>query len=184
MTTFETLKTNFPVNWMTVLVGWEGLGMISPWPYDWEKSPPLLTLDEMYKHCYDAVGKTDDKEELRLMIDVLEFENKSPNRALVRSLIQPLARLHSNDATFELRKWRAIILGEVLGKLQNDGLNDWISIAEFWMYFGFPPDSPIEFQTFEKNKRSEEMYTDDNMNQLVVAHKAWLQREVQEIQKP
>ena len=47
MKTFDKLQNTFSINWSTILVGWEGLGMISPWPYDWEKFPPLLNIDEI-----------------------------------------------------------------------------------------------------------------------------------------
>lgn len=181
MKTFETLKTTFIINWTTVLVGWEGVGMIFHRSYDWEKFPPLLTWDEIYRYCYDIIAKRNDKEELNLIVTLLEFENKSPDRALVRSLLQPLARLYPNDVTLELRKWRAITLGETLEQLSNDPLYDWISIAEFWMLFGFPPDSPIEFQCYTKNVQSNESYTIDNIKHLVDAHRTWLKKEIDEL---
>ena len=181
MNTFETLKSSFSVNWGTIFVGWEGLGNFSP--FRWEDFPPLLTLDEVYEYCYDAIAKTDSKEEISLIIDLLEFENRSPDRALVRSLLQPLAKLVPNETAFELRKWRVIMLDEILAQLKNNVVDDLAALSEFWMYFGFPPDSPMKFQGIDNNICPEEFYTDENHKQAVAANKVWVQREKQEIKQ-
>jgi len=181
MSKFESLKNKFSVNWTTILVGWEGLGTISPWPNDWEKYPTLINLNEVYEHCYNAFNKKLNNDESNLIFNLLAFENKPAERALIRSLLQPLAELHSNETSFELRKWRVIMLGEVLEQLSNDPLYDWLSISEFWMYFGHPKDSPIEYQNFGKNIKPKITYTKNNMGQLVEAHKAWIQDEISNI---
>jgi len=183
MKTFETLKNNFSVNWTTILIGWEGLGMISLSPCDWEKSPPLLTLAEMYEHCYDALAKTDNKREISLIIDLLDLEGKPAERALIRSLLLPLANLRNEDTVFELRKWRVITLCEALEQLKGDVVDDLVHLSEFWMYFGFPPDSPMEFQSVGNNIRPEDFYTDENHKRVIVANKTWAQKELQKLKQ-
>ena len=183
MKTFDNLKSNFPVNWTTILVGWEGLGMISPWPDKWETFPPLLTFEEVCEFCYDRIAKPDDMKKQRLILNVLEFENKPVERALVRYLIKPLSDLEHGDTIFELRKWRVIMLGEVLEKLKNDTVYDLVALSEFWQSFGFQSDSPMEFQGVGNNIRPEDYYTDENMKQSVITNREWLQREMENIKQ-
>jgi Uncharacterized protein conserved in bacteria (DUF2247). len=181
MKTFERLKHEFPVNWTTILVGWEGLGIISPWPDEWEKFPPLLGFDDVCKHCCDVLATTNDSMEIDLIIDVLAFENKNPERALIRHLLTSLSALKKHDKKFELRKWRVIMLGETLNKLQKDPLNDVLAINEFWMYFRHPQNSPMKIEGIELNKYPEEFGTDSHLVRTVDANKKWLKKEMREI---
>ena len=180
MSTFETLKTIFRVNWTTILVGWEGLGRISPWPDRWETFPPLLTFEEVCKYCYDAIANTNDTNEISFILDVLDFEKKEPEHALVRYLIKPLSDSEHGDTAFELRKWRAILLSEVLEGLQGDALPDSLKIGEFWLYCGFPSDSPMKQPDLD-NMCPEEYGTEEYIKRVVSANKVWLQKEMQEI---
>ena len=181
MSIFIKLKNIFSVNWTTILVGWEGLGVFSP--FKWEDFPPLLTLDEVYEYCYEAIGKTDDTTEIGLIINALEFEKKTVERAFIRLLLQSLADLHHVDKVLELRKWRVILCAETLEKLQNEMTDDLASLKEFWMCFGFPKDSPMEYQGVGNNIRPEDFYTYANHKKVVSAHKTWVQNETQEIKK-
>ena len=180
MKTFEILKNNFPVNWTTVLVGWEGLGIISPWPDKWIESSPLLTVNEVYEFCYDRISKTSDAKEISLILEMLEFEKKGPDREFIGYLLTPLSELYNGDKTFEIRKWRAVMLGELLERLQGDALSDSLEIGEFWMYYGFPPDSPMKHSDID-NVRSDEYGSKKYINRVITINKEWLQNEIQTI---
>lgn len=56
MSRFDTLKTLFQYNWNTVLTGWRGVDVYSPWLNDWARFPPLLTEAEILDYCYEVVA--------------------------------------------------------------------------------------------------------------------------------
>jgi len=176
MKTFEKLKNNFPINWTTVLVGWEGLGMISPWPDKWNKSSPLLTINEIYEFCYEIIGKTNNSKEINLIVEILEFEKKDPDRELVRCLLTPLSELYNGDKTFEIRKWRAVMLSELLEQLHGDALDNSLQIGEFWMYYGFLLDNPMKHPDID-NVSSNEYGSKKYINRVIAINKKWLQNE-------
>ena len=66
MTDFKRLEQLFVCDWATVYVGWQGTGVYSPWPEDWEMFPPLLTVDELYEFCERAVGWVEDESQVRI----------------------------------------------------------------------------------------------------------------------
>jgi len=181
MSTFEKLKNTFSVNWTTILVGWEGLGIISLLRL--EDFPPLLTLEEVFEYVYESIAENHDKKEMDLILDFLPFEQKEPDRALVQHFLTQLSEWHHGNKAFELRKWRAIVLDDVLGQLQGGALYDLISLLEFWQEFGFPSDCPMVFQGIGNNIRPEEYYTDENLKKSIIANKNWLQKEMQELKQ-
>jgi hypothetical protein len=107
MTEFDVLKNLFSYDWATVFVGWRGVGVYSPWPYDWERFPSLLTKEEILDFCDEKI--VNEKEEFQVLttelIEELCDETHTRCSVLVR-LASLCGDLDFVKADVEMRKWR------------------------------------------------------------------------------
>src|SRR5579862_506926 len=146
MSTFAELRAAFGVNWTTVLVGWNGLGVLSPWPGRWTEFPPLLSADEVAAYADEMLTSSADPTEQDLIVKLLSLNPRTESRETVKDILSRLSDLDGSDPAIELRKWRLVILEQVLKEMPHDALYGLMALTEFWQSFGFPSDSPHEVQ--------------------------------------
>lgn len=183
MSTFEQLRAMFDVNWTTVIIGWNGLGVLSPWPDRWREFPPLLTIDEIEAYCDEKLAASSDHAEQDLIVAVLSSDLQNETREAVKEFLVPLSALSKGNPDIELRKWRLVLLEETLVNMPKDALYGLITLTEFWLSFGFPSDSPHEVQGKGNTISPSEYYRQDNLDRLVAHHRAWIEKERTAIQK-
>jgi hypothetical protein len=178
MTTFEKLRQTFIVNWTTVLVGWKGLGVYSPWPNRRGDFPPLLSVSEIAAYADERLVSASDPTEIDLLEELLSLNLQGESRETIESLLDRLSDLDRRDPTVELRKWRVVRLEELLETMPKDALYGLIALTEFWQEFGFPSDSPHEVQGRENTTAPEAYYQQENLDRILSRHMAWVKDEI------
>ena len=138
MTDFKRLEQLFVCDWATVYVGWQGTGVYSPWPEDWEKFPPLLTVDELYEFCERAVGWVEDESQVRIAELMEELCLAKCSRVSILTSLANLARSCDGIVTdLELRKWRcARLMNIITGSHASDVFTCAREIDETLVEFG------------------------------------------------
>ncbi len=104
-------------------------------------------------------------------------ELQRQTREEIKDLLQRLSQLDGGDPQIELRKWRLVLLEEVLASMPKDALYGLIALTEFWQDFGFPSDSPHVVQGRGNNITPPEYYQEENLQRLVNCHRTWIENE-------
>ena len=177
MSAFEKIKVTFDTNWTTVLVGWNGLGVLSPWPGRWVEFSPLISPDEIAAYAEERLAFSSSSIEQELIVGLLSSNLRTESRETVKVLLIPLSDLSSADPGIELRKWRLILLEDVLANMPKDPTYGLLALSEFWQQFGFPSDSPHEVQGRGNEINPSEYYQAANLQQLLDRHRVWIQQE-------
>jgi len=165
------------VNWTTVLVGWKGLGVFSPWPAHSADFPPLLSADELAAYSSERLASSSSAAEDDLVARLLSLDLHTESRETITEHLAPLSDLCGCASSRELRKWQVILLEDLLDHIPSDPLYGLIALTEFWQGFGFPPDSPHEVQGKGNTLSPDDYYQEDNYHKLVSRHKAWVEQE-------
>jgi len=177
MTGFERLKTSFDVNWTTVLVGWTGLGVLSPWPDRWLEFPSLISPREVATYADEQLMTVQNAVKLEAIIRLLDLNLEQEHREAIKGQLAVLSDLDGRDKEWELRKWRAVLLEELLEHIPQDPLCGLLAFSEFWQNFGFPSDSPHQVQGRDNTKDATVYYEDDNFRRTFAEHQRWLAAE-------
>ncbi len=177
MSPFARLGKQFAVNWTTILVGWKGLGVFSPWPARSAEFPPLLSADELAAYANECLASSSDVAEDDLVVSLLSLDLHTESRETITEHLARLSDLHGCDPSREVRKWRVVLLEDLLGNIPSGPLYGLIALTEFWQNFGFPPDSPHEVQGKGNTVSPADYYQESNYQKLVSRHKAWIEQE-------
>ena len=157
------IEKQLKLNWVTILIGWEGPG----------KYTPQLIPKDIIEFATELVTNEDNQPESVWILagtsenDVTEVEN----------LISQLAQSETVDRETELRKWRAILVEDALNNLSDDPLYGLIGLTEVWGNFDYPTDSPHSVQGVNNSLSPQEYYTQDNYNHIIELHRAWIENE-------
>jgi len=182
MSAFEKIRAAFDANWTTVLVAWTGLGPLSPWPDRWVEFPPLISTDDIAAYADERLASSDPVEQV-LIVALVSSDLRSESRETIKELLTPLSGLGGGDPDIELRKWRLVLLEEVLVNMPKDALHGLMALTEFWQSFGFPSDSPHDVQGRGNTTSPSEYYQQDNLHRLVARHRAWIEDEKAALKK-
>ena len=177
MSAFANLQAWFDANWTTVLVGWNGLGFLSPWPDRWTEFPPLLSADEISSYAEERLASCSNPTEQKLIVELLSLDLRTESRQTLSALLERLSAFDRGDPAFELKKWRVALLEQVLENLPEEPLYGLMAFTEFWQDFGYPPDSPHEVQGRGNTISPADYYQQENLNRLVVRHRAWIENQ-------
>lgn len=183
MSVFANLQVGFDVNWTTMFVGWNGLGTFSPWPDRRDEFPPLFSASELACFADERLATYSDVAEDDLIVKLLWLDLPNERRETIRGLLKHLADLGEGDPVFELRKWRLVLLEDLLENIPSDALNGLIALTEFWQSVGFPMESPHEVQGRGNEVTPYEYYQDRNLKRLLDRHRSWVQEERTAINK-
>lgn len=93
-------------------------------------------------------------------------------------LLHHLAVLEGSPPAFETRKWRVVLLEELLSRLPTDPTDALIELSEFWSAFDYPPDSPHIDQARDTGLTPIQYYTQDMFATSLNAHRAWIESEL------
>ena len=182
MSPFVKLKSEFEVTWTTLLVGWKGLGGLSAWPNKPASFPTLLSRDEISAFTADKLQSSSNPAEQGLILRMLASDLATESRETVEKWLSELSEENGSDPLIELRKWRLVLLEQLLDNIPGDALYGLIALTEFWQNFGFPPDSPHEVQGRGNAISPSEYYQTDHLKHALSLHRAWIMREKSDIQ--
>src|SRR5215475_1063475 len=174
---FAKIKAAFDVNWTSVLVGWEGLWRLSPRPRRWTEFPPLISTGEITSYAEKRLEASADRREQRMIIELMTVDLGRLTREEIRDMLESLSGLDGGDPAMELRKWRLVLLEQVLEGISNDPVYGLIALSEFWQEFGRPPDSPHEAQGVGNHITPSEYYRQENLDRLLARHREWIETE-------
>lgn len=153
-----------PVNWKTVLAGWDG-------PSGNERQIDTAQVIEFASRELGESPKMSTGEVLALAsLDTEELDE-------VDRLLRDLAHQDRSSGELEVRKWRLLMLYDLLDALPQDPLYAWLALAEFWHSFGNPNDAPAILDDFERQDPAKR-YTVEVRKHLISAHQNWLEKEV------
>lgn len=177
MTAFESLRDAFDINWTTILVGWNGLGTLSPWPERKDEFPPLLSRAEIASYADQSLAAAMESSQQELVIKLSLPDQNDERREDVARILQQLSKQERHDPELELRKWRFVLLERVLRDLPADPLCALIALSEFWLNFGGPRDSPHEVQGRGNTITPADYYTPQNLREILARHRQWIEKE-------
>ena len=183
MTPFARIRTQFAANWTTVFVGWKGLGAFSPWQAHSAEFPPLLSVKELGDYANERIRLSTETAEDELILRLSSLDLPSERRETIIAKLAQLSEWCRGDPSHELRKWRAVLLEDVLADLPRDPLSGMLALTEFWQGFGYPSDSPHLVQGKGNTVSPADYYREDNYERVVACHRAWLSREKAELQE-
>lgn len=142
----------FSCNWNTIFVGWRGLGFLSPWPDEWERFPPLLSIDELDGYCYDAISDETSQEKDMLIVALMEeIADSYHTRTSILECVKSLAEREGGESRceesyLEFRKWRCAMVYSVLHDSALDKFEMVRKLDELWVELGSPNDIPPEIK--------------------------------------
>ena len=182
MKTFKKIKLGFHTNWTTVYVGWRGLGVLSPWPDQWIKWPPLIDTDEISEYAEERLSSSQNAKENELIINLLSLDLYIEPRVVILDILEQLSNLDRGNPAFELRKWRLVLLEEFLKSLPEGPVDALTDMTEFWLNFkSITEDCPHVVQGIGNSITTDEYYTDEYLQQEIRRHQAWIEKERKEI---
>ncbi|HUU23163.1 MAG TPA: DUF2247 family protein, partial [Phycisphaerae bacterium] len=160
---FKTIRSRFPVNWLTLVIGWRGVG----------NRPRAVDLQDVKDFSADMLGRSGDVD--CRVADLATISERDEDR--VESILAKLAEEGAYPYDDESRKWMVVMLEQELASLPADPLYALLHLTDFWSEFGFPADSPHEVQGKGNNMTPTEYYTQETYDRLLGQHKSWLERE-------
>ena len=153
-----------PVNWTTVLVGWIGPGELHP----------LLTAKDVIDFAVEVLVSDEDSRP-----EIVQLAGALPSEVeVVQSTLYALASEDAAVRAFEERKWRLVLLQELLVDLTCDPLYGLINFKEFWGQFSYPDDSPYDSRN---EPDPTHFFEEDNYRKLIQSHKEWIEAERQRL---
>ena len=179
MSRFDTLKMLFHYNWNTVLAGWRGVGVYSPWPNDWARFPPLLTEAEILDYCYEVVA--DGEAQLQVAELIEELCSDEHSRASVLEKIRPLCKRYDCCAlNIEMRKWRCACIASMLDDFNEkiNAIDKMRAIEELFVEFGSLDGAPDNISRCDFAANPAEYYEERRCIANIVKCREWLESEV------
>lgn len=123
------------------------------------------------------LAQSSDDAETDLLVNLASNDLHTKSRQAIRDLLLDLSQLNGGDPTIELRKWRLLLLEELLNSIPNDPTYGLTALTEFWQGFGFPQDSPHQVQGRGNEIPPSMYYQDQNLQQSIARHRAWIKME-------
>jgi hypothetical protein len=159
----ESLRVEgLPLNWTTLLVGWRGPGKLAR----------QLSAEEVSAFALERLSSNEASIPLVALATAGEGHTGE-----IAEWLQTLADDEGSDPSWEERKWRLILLEEVLAGLGADPVYDLIKLTEFWEQFDYPLDSPHVVQGARNNLTPTEYYTLESLRSAIEAHRSWIEVE-------
>jgi hypothetical protein len=179
MSAIAWIRSTFGLNWTTLRVGWDGLGVFSPWPDTSDAFRPLFSSDELAEYASQRLVSCSDVGESELITRLLSLDFHTERRDVIRDLLLQLSQWSDCDPAIELRKWRLALLVDLLDSVPDDAVGGLSILTEFWLQFGFPADSPHDVQGRGNALGPSEYYQDANYRRLLSRHRAWVKQEME-----
>lgn len=157
-------KNKLPVNWATILIGWNGPG----------KFTRILTGQEIIEYALELIESDSNVlEEVWLLVGC----NKNDTEE-IQDLLVKLASVECNEAN-EVLKWQIVLLQDELEKIDKRPLYGLLQLTEFWDKFNYPSDSPHIVQGMNNEVSPEEYYTKENFDNLIRAQNEWVEKKLE-----
>ena len=138
-----------------------------------------LENQDVLNYALELLEKDINQNEDILALAICYEENSEE----IRSIVYKLSQYEDIDYYFEVRKWRALYLKELLINLPKDFIDGLYELTDFWAMFNYPEDSPHIVQGKNSNISPQEYYSEENYANIVNNHKTWLKEEFKKLKK-
>jgi len=128
----ELIRSGLPLNWTTLLVGWQGTGNL----HRQVDIPDLV--------AFTARRISQAQTSCPIVDELLALSNSECDSA--EQILAELALAERGDPLREERKWALIALKRVLHQLPNEPVDALTALTGFWSSFGYPSYSPHQFK--------------------------------------
>ena len=128
-----------------------------------------------------AIKKIENLEGNTLIIVADLASAKYLDRGEITELLDEICMIEHINLDISLKKWRLVMLEEIIENLSYDCLYDLIELTDFWVYWKNPADKPHIIQGVDSDMSPIDYYSDDNFNKLLKAHQIWIIEEKQRI---
>jgi hypothetical protein len=156
----ELRSLGLPITWATVRAGWEGIGSLGR---------QLTAGDVSAFSCQQLEHANAD-----VLADIAELCAGTDED----NIDGILRRLAPTICSLELRKWRVLLLTQVMKRLPESPVDGLAELTAFWNALDFPGDMPHVVQGLGNELSPSEYYTQDNYRTLLDRHREWLRSEI------
>jgi Uncharacterized protein conserved in bacteria (DUF2247) len=157
----ELQELGLKVGWGTILIGWNwttrGLGLVGP--------------DEIRDFALQELQRPGSSANQEAITELIGLRDDESER--IGQIIRQIARTEIYDPTIETRKWRLLLLHNLLRRLPPDPIYGLTGLTEFWQDCGFPEDSPHIVQGRDNAIDPFEYYTETNYQEVLDKHRGW-----------
>jgi hypothetical protein len=154
------------IDWSTVFVGWDKSFF----------NIPLVTSKEVIRYASEIFALTPSRKCDALLSIVIATEDEE---SIIRESLRQLAHQDGSSKQFAQRKWRVMLLSELLPNIKSLGpTHGLIRLTEFWDDFGFPQDMPHVVQGRENTVKPDRYYSVENLKEILKRHNRWIQDEL------
>lgn len=91
----------------------------------------------------------------------------------LREKLEEICQAQEIDLDKSKRKWRFVLLRDLLSDLDTDPVYGLIKLSEFWMAWGWPSDCPTSMQSDIKMSLKE-YHSQENYEYVIENHRKWL----------
>jgi hypothetical protein len=154
----------FSITWRLLLIGWNGPA----------KFGRVVTADDIIAYATDLIGSPKGS----YQPEITELAAAQRNETdVVEACLRRLSGVEGTAPGLETRKWRYVLLEQLMEKLPRDPVQGLTELTTFWEQFDFPADSPHLVQGKGNRLSPEQYYTITFLNKIVLKHKAWMENE-------
>ncbi len=163
---FKVFKRNNSVDWGIIFEGWKGV--------------PGYKLGK--EEIEDFAIKNIESLEGDILIIVADLASTIYlENSEITILLQEICEIENIDLEFSRRKWRLVLLNNLIKSFNNDCLYDLLELTDFWINWKNPSDKPHIIQGLDSNMNPTEYYSDKNHIKIVETHRAWMVQEQKEL---
>lgn len=184
MTFFDTLlTTDIPIDWTTLLLGWDGLG----------DRNGLVTTEQLQSYAMDQIGYGPESE-FELVSGIAFAEAR--DFWTIRACLEQLASDTPSAKRRAIRVWRWVMLSVLVQELEEGlvddvdrsadpywfettSINVWSDLRDFWEEFPFPAEDALPVKDWN-TLVGEDM---EIARQLLSEHRQFLKQEEADLRK-
>ncbi len=145
-------------------MGWDGPAKVER----------LVRPEEVIEHATSLLGSDMKENDPTIVRLAAAGEDEAE---VIDSSLRTLSAKELSSDDFEVRKWRYVLLEQVLETLPVDPVAGLIALTEFWEQFDFPVDCPHVVQGRGNDLTAQQYFTAPFLDQMARKHANWLERE-------
>jgi hypothetical protein len=156
------------IDWGVIFYGFKGVPELND------------RLDASYiaNHAFSKLN-SEDEELTTSLVALTSAPLLGTNEVAV--ILENICTKKNVDLKLSLRKWRFVLLEELLDDLPEDPIYALIEITEFWLSWDNPSDKPHIIQGLDSDLTPHQYYTLDNFKEILRSHRQWMTDEIRKL---
>lgn len=157
---------NLKITWKLIYIGLYGYDVIQP----------ILTDYDVFEYLDDLLTDVNN-----LTDDIISLVCLKDNKSEFRKFLQNLANHDESEMSIQVRKWKVLLLQELLNNISKEPLKGLLELMEFWFSIGVTNDCPFVFPDSKDSKAIQEYFSQSSYDIIVADNREWLEHEVQNL---